>query len=213
MWQRKFKLLSSIYYKSLTNVNPYTLDNVRIRYAADNNAVGYAQGFDVRLNGEFVPHMDSWFTFGYLKTEENIDNRGYIARPTDQRLQFAILFQDYMPRIPSVKVYLNLVYNTGLPGGSPSYADPYDYQERLNDYRRADVGFSYVFTEKNDERPEDHWLKELKYLSLGFEIFNLFNNQNAITNTWVRDAYTKTQYAIPNYLTSRVFNVKLSVSF
>ena len=118
-----------------------------------------------------------------------------------------------MPRIPSVKVYLNLVYNTGLPGGSPSYADPYDYQERLNDYRRADVGFSYVFTEKNDERPEGHWLKELKYLSLGFEIFNLFNNQNAITNTWVRDAYTKTQYAIPNYLTSRVFNGKLSVSF
>ncbi len=213
MWERKFKLLSSIYYKSLTNVNPYTLDNVRIRYAANNNAVGYAQGFDVRLNGEFVPHMESWFTFGYLKTEENIDDRGYIARPTDQRLQFAILFQDYMPKIPSVKVYLNLVYNTGLPGGSPSYADPYDYQQRLNDYRRADVGFSYVFTEKNDERAEDHWMKKLKYLSLGFEIFNLFNNQNAITNTWVRDAYTKTQYAIPNYLTSRVFNVKLSVSF
>jgi hypothetical protein len=213
MWERPFKLVSEIYYKTLTDVNPYTLDNVRIRYAAKNNAVAYAQGFDMRLNGEFVPGMESWFTFGYLKTEENIDDRGYIARPTDQRLQFAILFQDYMPNFPSLQVYLNFVYNTGLPGGSPAYADPYDYQQRLDDYSRADVGFSYVFTQKNASRPESHWLKKFDFLSLGFEVFNLFNNQNSITNTWVRDAYTKNQYAIPNYLTSRVFNVKLSVSF
>jgi len=213
MWQRPFKLVSEIYYKTLSNVNPYTLDNVRIRYAANNNAVAYAQGFDMRLNGEFVPGMESWFTFGYLKTEENIDDRGYIARPTDQRLQFAILFQDYMPSIPSLQVYINFVYNTGLPGGSPAYADPYYYQQRLDDYSRADVGFSYVFTEKNDIRPESHWLKKFDFLSLGFEVFNMFNNQNSITNTWVRDAYTKNQYAIPNYLTSRVFNLKLSVSF
>lgn len=213
MWKRRFKLMSSVFYKSMTNVNPYTLDNVRIRYAAENNAVAYAQGFDIRLNGDFVPHMDSWFSFGYLKTEENIDDRGYIARPTDQRLQFAILFQDYMPKFPSLKVYLNLVYNTGLPGGSPSYADPYDYQQRLNDYRRADIGFSYVFTEKNASRPPSHWLTKLKYLALGFEVFNLFNNQNAITNTWVRDAYSKAEYAVPNYMTGRVFNLKLSVNF
>lgn len=211
MWNRPFKMVSEIYYKKLTDVNPYTLDNVRIRYAADNNAVAYAQGLDMRLNGEFVPGTESWFSFGYLKTEENINNRGYIARPTDQRLKFGILFQDYMPNIPSVKVYLNLVYNTGLPGGSPSYADPYDYQNRLRDYRRADLGFSYVFTEKNAQRPEGHWLKNFKDLSVGFEIFNMFNNQNAITNTWVRDVYTKNQYAIPNYLTSRVFNIKLSM--
>jgi hypothetical protein len=88
-------------------------------------------------------------SFGYLKTEENVNNRGYIPRPTDQRLKFGILFQDFMPVMPSVKIYLNLVYNTGLPGGSPSYADPYVYQSRLRDYRRADVGFSYVLTEKN----------------------------------------------------------------
>ena len=211
MWNRPFKMVSEIYYKKLTDVNPYTLDNVRIRYAADNNAVAYAQGLDMRLNGEFVPGTESWFTFGYLKTEENINNRGYIARPTDQRLKFGILFQDYMPNIPSVKVYLNLVYNTGLPGGSPSYADPYDYQNRLRDYRRADLGFSYVFTEKNAQRPDGHWLKNFKDLSVGFEIFNMFNNQNAITNTWVRDVYTKNQYGIPNYLTSRVFNIKLSM--
>ncbi|MCX6184968.1 MAG: TonB-dependent receptor plug domain-containing protein [Flavobacterium sp.] len=211
MWNRPFKMVTEAYYKSLTDVNPYTLENVRIRYAASNTAVAFAQGLDVRLNGEFVPGTESWLSFGYLKTEENIDNRGYISRPTDQRLKFGILFQDYMPNIPSLKVYLNIVYNTGLPGGSPSYADPYQYQNRLRDYRRADVGFSYVFTEKNKDRREGHWLRKFTDLAVGFEIFNMFNNQNTITNTWVRDVYTKSQYAVPNYLTTRVFNLKLSV--
>lgn len=213
MWNRPFKLVSEVYYKILNNVNPYTLDNVRIRYAADNNAVAYAQGLDLRLNGEFVPGTESWFSFGYLKTEENIDHKGYIPRPTDQTLKLGILFQDYMPNLPSVKLYLNLVYNTGLPGGSPSYADPYLYQNKMRDYRRVDVGFFKVFTDNNKSLPAGHWLKNFKDLSAGMEIFNLFNNMNAITNTWVRDVYTKNQYGIPNYMTTRVFNFKISVKF
>ena len=211
LWNRPFKLVSEVYYKNMTDINTYTLENVRIRYRANNDAVAYAYGFDCRLNGEFVPGTESWFSFGFMKTQENQNGKGYVDRPTDQRLKFGILFQDYMPNIPSVKIYLNLVYNTGLPGGSPSYADVYQYQNRLRDYRRADVGFSYVFTEKNNERPNGHWLKKFKELSLGFEIFNMFNNQNAITNTWVRDVYTKNQYGVPNYLTQRVFNLKLSM--
>jgi hypothetical protein len=175
LWNRPFKLVSEVFYKDMTDINTYTLENVRIRYQANNDAVAYAYGFDCRLNGEFVPGTESWFSFGYMKTEENQDGKGYIARPTDQRLKFGVLFQDYMPNIPSVKIYLNLVYNTGLPGGSPSYADVYQYQSRLRDYRRADVGFSYVFTEKNNEKPNGHWLKKFKELSLGFEIFNMFN--------------------------------------
>ena len=210
MWNRKFKFVSELYYKKMDDINTYSVENVRIRYRANNNATAFAQGFDCRLNGEFVPGTESWFSFGYIKTKENQDNRGDIARPTDQRLKFGILFQDYMPKLPNLKLYLNLVYNTGLPGGSPSYADAYDYQIRLRDYKRADVGFSYVFTEKNNERREGHWLKKYQDLSLGFEIFNLFNNQNAITNTWVRDALTKSQYGIPNYMTNRVFNIKFS---
>ena len=210
MWNRPFKLVSEAYYKTMSDVNTYSIENVRIRYRANNDAVAYSYGFDCRLNGEFVPGTESWFSFGYMKTEENQDGRGYIARPTDQRLKFGILFQDYMPNIPNVKLYLNLTYNTGLPGGSPSYADAYEYQSRLRDYRRVDVGFSYLFTEKNNERPEGHWLKKFNDLSLGFEIYNMFNNQNAITNTWVRDAYTKNQYGIPNYMTTRVFNIKLT---
>jgi hypothetical protein len=211
MNNRPFKLVTEVYYKSMDDVNTYTLENVRIRYRANNDATAYAQGLDMRLNGEFVPGTESWLSFGYMKTEENQNGRGNIARPTDQRLKFGILFQDYMPNMPSMKLYMNLVYNTGLPGGSPSYADVYTYQNRLRDYRRADVGFSYVLTERNNERPDGHWLKRFEDLSLGFEIFNIFNNQNAITNTWVRDAYTKNQYGIPNYMTTRVFNLKLSM--
>ncbi|WP_394774169.1 TonB-dependent receptor plug domain-containing protein [Flavobacterium sp.] len=210
MWDRPFKWVTELYYKSLSDVNVYSIDNVRIRYIADNNAKAYAQGLDFRLNGEFVPGTESWISFGYLKTEENYADKGYIARPTDQRLKFAMLFQDYMPTIPSVKLYLNLVYNTGLPGGSPAYSDPYLYQSRLNDYRRADVGFAKVFVDNSTKVAKAKWLKNFKELSVGLEIFNLFNNQNAITNTWVRDVYSKNQYAIPNYMTSRVFNVKLN---
>ena len=210
MWNRPFKLVSEAYYKNLTDVNTYTIDNVRIRYRANNEATAYVYGADFRLNGEFVPGTESWFSFGYLKTEENQDGKGYIARPTDQRLKFGVLFQDYMPNLPNLKMYLNLVYNTGLPGGSPSYADPYQYQLRLNDYRRADAGFSYVFKDATIQSSRN-WLKRLNEFSLGLEIYNLFNNQNAITNTWVRDVYTKSQYGIPNYMTSRTFNLKLNV--
>ncbi|MCB4808288.1 carboxypeptidase-like regulatory domain-containing protein [Tamlana sp. 62-3] len=212
MWDRPFKLTTEMYYKGLSDVNTYTLENVRIRYRANNDAKAYAYGLDMRLNGEFVPGTESWFSFGYLKTEENLDNRGYIARPTDQRLKFAALFQDYVPTLPNLKVYLNLVYNTGLPGGSPSYADPYVYQNRLPDYKRADLGLQYVLVD-NQKQFNKGWKKPFKELSFGFEIFNMFDVQNSITNTWVRDVYTKTQYAIPNYLTPRVFNVRTRMRF
>jgi len=205
-----FKLTSEIYYKNLTNVNIYTLENVRIRYMADNLGTAYVYGADFRLHGELVPGSESWFSFGYLKTEENYNDRGYIARPTDQRLKFGLLFQDYMPAIPNLKLYLNLVYNTGLPGGSPTYADPYLYQSRLKDYRRVDAGFTYVFKDETTTS-ERNWLKRFDEVSLGFEIYNLFNNQNAITKTWVRDTYSKSMYGMPNYMTQRMFNVKLNM--
>ncbi|MGK0254291.1 MAG: hypothetical protein ACI9OE_001790 [Mariniflexile sp.] len=212
MWDRPFKLTSEAYYKNLSDVNPYTLENVRIRYSASNNAKAYAYGLDMRLNGEFVPGTESWFSFGYLKTEENIDNKGYIARPTDQRLKFAALFQDYVPNVPSMKMYLNLVYNTGLPGGSPSYADPYQYQNRLPAYKRVDLGLQFVLVDAKKQF-NSGWKKPFKELSFGFEIYNMFDVQNSITNTWVRDVYSKRQYAIPNYLTPRVFNVRTTIKF
>ena len=210
MWQRPFKLTAELYYKNLTNVNSYTIDNVRIRYRADNNATAFAQGFDLRLNGEFVPGSDSWVSLGYLKTEENINNQGYISRPSDQRIKFGILFQDYVPSLPNLKVYLNLVYNTGVPGGSPSYADVYKFQERLRDYKRADLGVSYIFKDSNKAK-NIGWMSKFKELSAGLELFNMFDIQNSITNTWVRDAYSKTQFGIPNFMTGRVLNLKIAM--
>ncbi|WP_339894737.1 TonB-dependent receptor plug domain-containing protein [uncultured Algibacter sp.] len=212
MWNRPFKLTSEVYYKNLSDVNPYTLENVRIRYRANNSAKAYAYGLDMRLNGEFVPGTESWFSFGYLKTEENINNRGYISRPTDQRLKFAALFQDYVPNMPNLKMYLNLVFNTGLPGGSPSYADPYEFQNRLPSYKRADLGLQYVLIDSKKQF-NTGWKKPFKALSFGFEIFNIFDIQNSITNTWVRDVSSKRQIAIPDFLTPRVFNVRTTMKF
>lgn len=213
LWNRPFTLLGEVYYKKLSDVNPYTLENVRIRYAATNNAKAYVQGAEFRLNGAFVPGTESWVSIGYLKTQENIDNKGYISRPTDQRFKFAVLFQDYIPNTPNFKMYMNMVYNTGVPGGSPSYTDPYSYQTRLRDYRRVDLGISYIFADENNRYPEKHWLHRFKELNIGVEVFNLFNNQNSITNTWVRDVDSKQQFAIPNFMTSRILNLKLNARF
>lgn len=207
LWNKKpFKLTSEVYYKSLSDVNTYTLDNVRIRYRANNDATAYAYGMDLRINGEFVPGTESWISLGYLKTEENLNNRGFIARPTDQRLKFAMLFQDYVPTIPNLKLYLNLNYNTGLPGGSPDYADPYDFQFRLKAYVRTDIGVNLVL---KDDKKSSELFKNFQEVSIGAEIYNLFDFQNSITNIWVRDVATSQQFAIPNTLTPRVFNVRL----
>ncbi len=210
LWNRPFVFQAAAYYKYLWNVNPYTLENVRIRYLANNNTKAWVYGLDMQLNGEFVPGTESWISLGVLKSEENQNNRGKIARPTDQRLKFAMLFQDYVPRMPFLKMNLNLVYNRGLPGGSPSYADPYNYQNRLRDYKRADIGFLYVI--KDDNRFKNTF-RAFDELQIGVEIINVFDVQNAITNTWVRDVYTQRQFGVPNYMTPRVFNVKLNARF
>ncbi|MEO0571355.1 MAG: TonB-dependent receptor plug domain-containing protein [Bacteroidota bacterium] len=213
LFNRPFTLISEGYYKNLDNVNTYTIEDVRIRYRADNISKAYAYGFDFRLNGALIPGAESWLSLGYLETKENIDNRGYISRPTDQRLKLGMLFQDYMPTIPNMKLYVNLVYNTGVPGGSPNNADPYEFQNRLRDYRRADLGISYIFADRTSVFKKGHWLNNFKELDIGLEIFNAFNNQNSITNTWVRDVDTQRQFAVPNFLTSRLLNLKLRIRF
>lgn len=212
LWERPFKLVTEAYYKHLTNVNHYTVDNVKIRYAANNNTTAYAAGFDVRLNGEFVPGTESWISMGILSTKENIDNQGNIPRPNDQRFKMAILFQDYVPNIPNLKMYLNLVFNTGVLGGSPSYANPYEFQRRLDSYKRADLGISYVIINTNKQH-KTGMLKNVKDLTVGFEIFNFFDVRNSITNTWVRNVYTKRSYGVPNYMTKRVLNFKIDMKF
>ena len=208
MWDRPFLFQSELYYKQLKELNAYNLENVRVRYDANNQSKGFVYGLDLRLNGEFVPGTESWISLGIMSTEENRNNRGYIPRPTDQRIKFAMLFQDYVPSMPFLKMNLSLVYNSGPPGGAPIYADPYDYSGRLRDYKRADLGIFYVVNDNNKSL-----VPFLKELIIGFEIFNVFNVQNAITMTWVRDVSSKSQFGIPNYMTPRVLNLKLSAEF
>ncbi len=209
---RPFKLVSEAYYKWLNNVNPFTVNNVQIRYAAKNNAKAYAFGFDMRLNGELVEGTESHLSFSYLNTKENINGQGFIPRPTDQRLKFAVFVQDYVPNYPQFKVYLNTIYNTGVPGGSPSYANPYLFQNRLKDYFRTDIGFWYVFKDA-ENNSNKHWLRKFKDFSIGLELFNLFDVKNSITNTWVRDIANNQSVGVPNYMSGRLLNVKINVRF
>lgn len=211
MWDRPFKMISEVYYKYMTDVNTYSIDNVRIRYRANNDAVAYATGFDFRLNGEFVPGTESWFSLGILQTKENQDERGFIARPTDQRVKVGVLFQDYVPNFPNCKVYLNMVYSTGMPGGAPSGSDVYQYQNRLPDYRRADVGFAYILIDGTKQGLQKGLKYKFKELTIGGELYNIFNIQNSNTNIWVRDVSTQSQFAIPNYMTTRVLNFRITM--
>ena len=119
IWNRKFKFITELYYKLLSNVIPYDMDNVRLRYYALNNATAYATGADFRVSGEFIKGEESWFSLSFLDTKEDVkdDNRGKIRRPTDQRVTAGIFFQDHIPNNPTLKMYLNFVYGTGLPFG------------------------------------------------------------------------------------------------
>ncbi|WP_410880834.1 TonB-dependent receptor plug domain-containing protein [Myroides sp. DW712] len=212
LWERDFRMQSEVYYKNIQDANIYTLDNVRLRYVANNEAKAYVYGADVRIYGEFIANTESWVSVGYMKAEENYQDKGYIARPTDQRLKFGLLFQDYVPSIPNLKLYFNAVYSTGLPGGSPAYEDPYRYQDRLRDYKRADIGFNYVF--KDDGIGQNkRWLQGIDHLQVGVEVYNVFDFDNAITNTWIRDLNSTKSYAIPNYMTNRTFNIKVALTF
>lgn len=209
-WNRPFKWTSELYYKYMLNLNPYIVDNVRLRYFGNNNGKGYVAGADFRVNGEFVPGVESWMSVGLMKAQQNIDEQGAIPLPTDQRFKFAMFFQDYMPKFPTFKVNLNLVYSTGLPGGGPSYGDPYKYQIKLPDYKRLDIGFTKVISD-HDHGITSSLFPKVKYASLSLEILNVADIKNTISYSWVRDVYSKGMYAVPNKLTGRFWNLKLQV--
>ena len=209
MVNRPFKLTTEAYYKKLDNLIPYYLNNVRIRYSGKNNSEGYAYGIDTRLFGEFVPGVDSWISASYARVFENIDDKGYIPRPTDQRFMFSLFYQDYMPKFPSMKVNLTLVYANGLPNGAPLFTDPYQYQTTLPSYKRVDIGLSKVFIDENTKKASGAFWSNFRELTLGVQIYNAFNINNTVANQWVTDISTNYMYAAPVRLTGRFFNVKL----
>ncbi len=207
-WGRPFKFITEVYYKYLWNVNPYDIENVRIRYFADNIAKAYATGIDFRVSGEFIPGDESWFSLGFLSTKEDLetDNRGYIPRPSDQRVNIGIFFQDHIPNAPTFKVHLRLLYSSGLPF-SPPVNPEFRNSFRGSEYQRIDIGFSKMI--KFGLKNEDAFLKSLW---ISAEILNLTGNQNTISYYWVNDV-NNNFYAVPNSLSQRFFNVRLNLNF
>lgn len=241
IWKRPFKLTAEAYYKNLANLNPYELDNIRIRYYAQNNAKGFAYGVDAKINGEFIPGVESWLTLSFMQTKEDIIGDyyyryldvngdpifpgsnvpaadsvmvepGYIPRPTDQRFTFSLFFQDNLPKIPQVKVSLNLVLGTGWPYGPPSQVR-YTDTLRMPFYRRVDMGFLYEIIcpdIKHKNLRLERAKKHISRAALSLEIYNIFGINNTVSYNWIRD-YQMRYYGVPNYLTPRLFNFKFTI--
>ena len=227
IWDRPFKLTTELYYKDLSQLIPYKLNSLRIQYTAKNEAVGYATGLDMKLNGEFVPGLESWLSFSVLKTEENIigdsyvDENGktvypgYYPRPTDQRFNFNLFFQDFLPNNPTLQVHLNLVYGSSLPV-SPPNSKRFDITFPMGPYRRVDIGMSKLF-KKADDQVKSGILKNFKEVIGSIEVFNLLDMNNKASYLWIRTINNQSNkvnvLAVPNYLTSRRLNVKISFTF
>jgi len=241
-WGRPFNFYGELYYKYLTNIVPYEIDNVRIRYYATNNAVGYAQGIDMRVNGEFVKGVQSWASLSLMKTQEDLLDDfyyeyfnasgekiipgftfdqtkadsvryepGYIPRPTDQRFNFSLFFQDYLPNNPTLSMQITLIFGSRLPIGPPDF-DRYKDTLRIPSYRRVDLGFSKMLISKDNKKVKSSFLKNFNEMWVSLEVFNLFGTNNTISYLWIKDVTNRT-YAVPNYLTNRLLNLRLQASF
>jgi len=226
-WDRPFKYVAEIYYKYLDNLVPYFIDNVRIRYYAFEQSHGYATGIDMKVNGEFVPGVESWLSFSLMKTMEDLygdyyldpsgnpdysrGEPGYIPRPADQRVNVSVFFQDYLPRNPTYKMGLTLMYGSSLPFGPPD-SPKYLHTLRMPAYFRVDIGFSKEIIGEHTRFSSKNPLRVFNTLWLTAEILNLLQRNNTISYTWVTDINGR-QYAVPNYLTPRQLNVKLIMTF
>ena len=220
-WNRPFKFIAEAYYKQLSNLIPYEIDNVRIRYMPNLQSNGYATGIDLRVNGEFVKGAESWASISVLDTKEIVsgqkDQAGkavspkYVPRLTDQRVTFAIYFQDYLRRNKSYKMNLNLVYGTGFPFGVPDQNRNNDLN-RMPSYRRVDIGFSKVMIDENLKKRNTFLKRNIQSAWFGIEVFNLLGVNNTISYIWVEDVEAN-RFAVPNYLTNRRINFRLLLKF
>ncbi|WP_139921972.1 carboxypeptidase-like regulatory domain-containing protein [Hymenobacter sp. DG01] len=229
-WGRPFRFTGEAYYKYLTDVVPYDIDNVRLRYYAQNNAKAYAAGLDARVSGEFIPGTESWFSLGLLTTRENLAGdslniynedrttvisrqpKGYIRRPSDQRLNLGIFLQDNLPGNPSVKGYVNLVFGTGLPFSPPDDPDLRGTSELTRAYKRVDLGFTKVLTLRTPVEEASGRAVQLKTLWASLEILNILAADNLAGYNYVQDLNGRT-YAVPNFLSRRLVNLRVIARF
>jgi hypothetical protein len=231
MWDRPFKLTGEVYYKWLSNLIPYKIENVRVSYAGENISEGFARGIDFKLNGEFVHGAESWMTISLLQTREDVEGdfayifdgtryvrvvAGEFPRPTDQLFTFGLYFQDYFPNNPGYKVHLNAFYGTGLPLSSPNEGQYYT-QLRMRPYRRVDIGFSKVIKREGAELGPKNPMRIFESIWISGEIFNLLGINNEASYLWIRTISDQQgipgMFGVPNYLTGRRFNLKITVSF
>lgn len=207
-WGRPFKLTAEAYYKYMDRVISYTVDNVRVRYSGENDAIAYTTGLDLKLFGELVPGADSWISLSFMRARENLlyDNRGWINAPQNQAVSFSMLFQDYIPKFPQYKFHLRMIFNTGLPYGSPRNLET-RASHTMPGYKRIDIGASRTFSAKTDK-----WMrsKHVESWWVQFEVLNLINWNNVNSYFWV-STYMGEQYNSPNYLTGRMYNLKIGV--
>lgn len=206
-----YKLSGEIYYKKLSDLVPYTVNNVKIRYSGENEANGYVVGIDTKLYGEFIPGADSWVSLSFMKAQQEI--RGTkVPLPTDQRFNFALFYQDYFPGYERLRMSLRGLWSQGLPVSAPNKGYENGYFRTPN-YKRVDLGFSWlILGEDFSVRNTNSILKAFRNIWLGLDVFNIFDMQNTNTYYWITDVYNQ-QYAVPNYLTGRQVNVKIIVEF
>ena len=209
MNDRKYKFTAEAYYKALSNLIPYNVQNVKVTYYGENLTSGYALGLDMKLYGEFVPGTDSWVSFSLMRTQQKYQGQ-WVPLPTDQRYALNLHFTDYFPGTDRWKMTLRLAYADGLPFGAP-HRGIEAQSFRAPAYKRADIGMSYLAlgNAKNETRNEKWGVKRIW---LGLDCLNLFGISNVNSYYWVTDV-TNRQWAVPNYLTGRQINGKVIVEF
>lgn len=232
--KRAYRLTTEAYYKSMNNVVPYDIDNVRLRYFGENSAKAYATGLELRLFTELVKDAESWVSLGFMRTRENIENDfyynytldslnnpidsslhqgGWLRRPTDRLVTFGLFLQDYLATNKNFKVYLNFLYGSNLPYniiGSVKYRNAL----KIEPYMRIDIGFSALLldaSKKNKMRPESPF-HHFKSIWATLEVFNLIDRDNTISYLMIKD-FSNTVFALPNRLTPRLLNLKLITRF
>ena len=208
LWGRPFYWNTELYAKILRNTIPYTIDNVSILYYPDLCSDGYITGIDTKLNGEFVPGVESWVNLSLMRAREHLSDNSSkeIRRANDQLINASLFFQDFLPGSERLKMNLTFMAGTNIPTAKPTATYEEFDEYRISPYTRLDIGFLYVLI-NSEESPEP---KSIKNLALGVEIFNLFDNANKISYFWIEDVSNK-YFAVPNYLTSRRLNLKLTI--
>lgn len=209
MMNRPFKLTGEAYYKNLSRLISYEYDNLKINYTGINDSKGFIAGVDFKLFGQFVPGSDSWITFSLMKTQQTLNGKK-VPLPSDQRYSFGLYFTDYFPKFPKLRFSLRGLLSDGLTMTAPRITRDRAYF-RAPAYKRVDIGVSYQLVGAPTEgvRPYNFW-RHFRSIIIGLDCFNLFDMTNVSSYYWVTDV-NNIQYAVPNYLTRRQLNLRLSI--